>query len=60
MILYIIEGVLLFLFTIGLVWYFSHESVPYYVRALVIIAFNLSFVCFLILPMDIYETSVNS
>lgn len=60
MILYIMEGVILFIFTIIIVWYFSHESTPLYVRALVIMSFSLSFGCFMILPMDIYETSVES
>ena len=59
MILYIIEGICMFLCTIAIVCYFNHESTPYYVRALAVVAFNLSFVCFLILPMDIYETSLN-
>lgn len=59
MILYIIEAICLFIFTIVLVWYFSHESTPYYVRALVMLSFNLSFFCFLILPIDIYETAVH-
>lgn len=49
-----------FLCTVGIVCYFNHESTPYYVRALVVIAFNLSFICFLILPIDIYETSAKS
>jgi hypothetical protein len=60
MILYIIEGICMLLCTIAIVCYFNHESTPYYVRTLVILSFNLSFVCFLILPMDIYETSIDS
>ena len=60
MILYIIEAVGLLLFTIGLVWYFSHSSTPYYVRTIVVISLLLSFLCFLLLPIDIYEMSIES
>ena len=60
MILYIIEAVGLLFFTVGLVWYFSHHSTPYYVRLVVVISLLLSFLCFLLLPIDIYETSVES
>lgn len=60
MILYICEFVALALLTIGLVWYFSHESTPYYVRFLVFTSFLFTFTCFLVLPIDIYETSTQS
>ena len=54
MILYIAEAVGLLLITIGLVWYFCHSSTPYYVRFVVTISFSVSFLCFMILPIDIY------
>lgn len=60
MILYIIEAIVLLIFTTFLVWYFSHETTPIYVRLLVTLSFTLSFGCFIILPMDIYETSIGS
>lgn len=59
MLLYILEGICLLAFTLFLVWYYSHESTPYYVRFIVNMSFNVSFACFLILAMDIYETSVS-
>jgi hypothetical protein len=58
--LLIMEVICLFIFTIGLVWYFCDESTPYYVRVLVVLGFNLSFIYFLILPMDIYTSSINN
>lgn len=60
MILYILQAVALLAFAIAIVCYFSHESTPIYVRCLVALSFTLSFSCFLVLPMDIYETSVHS
>jgi hypothetical protein len=59
MITYIIGAVCLFFATIAIVWYFSDQSTPYYVRALVVLSFSLSFLCFFILPIDIYETAVD-
>jgi magnesium-transporting ATPase (P-type) len=40
-----------------LIVYYSHKSTPIYVRILVFISFTVTFVSFMILPLDIYENS---
>lgn len=41
-----------------LIVYYSEPKVPLYAKLLVYLSFVVSFICFVILPIDIYESSL--
>ena len=41
-----------------LIIYYSEPKVPLYAKLLVYLSFVVSFICFVILPIDIYESSI--
>lgn len=54
--LYFVELVLLVLLAVGVVCYYSEKNIKVYAQLLVFISLATSFVCFMLLPIDIYES----
>lgn len=56
--LYWTEFSLLIFLSAFLIYFYAHRNSAIYARLLVFLSFLASLVCFVILPIDIYESSV--
>jgi len=57
---YCIEVGLLVLLSAFLIFYYAYPKAALYAKVLVFFSFLVSLLCFLILPLDIYESSLDS
>jgi hypothetical protein len=55
---YWMEFGLLVLITLFLIYFYAHKNAALYAKCLVFLSFLASLVCFIILPIDIYESSM--